>query len=319
MAPPLSGSQVDVMNVEEQNLVVFSYWAGYLPDVSELHFRSFRANNPGIRYLLHLDNSTIFHSSINSYLFQVLIDCDIEIVSYSLEKEMAALGVPPFAKPLPNKIQRIGRRIYKLSARIAQPLGKKLFPGLFFSEELGWTFWHKSRFSNLIGDRAYRSDIFRTIELVKAEGKNFLYSDIDIYFCRPLREMEMGESFTSQWGTSDFANSAFLFLSAANIKARVEVLKEITSGKPALPWILFTKEFCTHAGIKILPIEYFDPAWTVGSSIEGRSDLFFSNGPHVAGLLLEIVKRNWVVHWHNQWKSVPEHDSPYNLLLSQYR
>jgi hypothetical protein len=306
------------MNLSSEKLVVFSYWAGSLPRISELHFRSFRANNPDVRYVLHLDNSPRFSSSIDSELLEILIACDIDIVSYSLESEMHTMGVPPFARPLPKILQRIGRRIYRLLVKVLRSRSRMKPPGMFYSEELGWTLWHKSRFSNLIGDRAYRADLFRSIELTKAEGVDFIYTDVDICFCRSFEEMGSQTSFTSQWGVGNFANTAFLFVTSSNSQARTKIRREIQSGKPPLPWILFTKDFCQSTSINILNIQLFDPAWTLNSAIEGRSDLFFSSGPHVEAFMNEVESRNWMIHWHNQWNNTPEENSPYERLFSKF-
>jgi hypothetical protein len=306
------------MNSSFGKLVVFSYWAGSLPRISELHFRSFRANNPGVRYVLHLDNSPRFSSNIDSELLKILIDCDIDIVSYSLESEMHILGVPPFARPLPKTLQRIGRKIYKFLVQVLQARSGMKPPGMFYSEKLGWTLWHKSMFSNLIGDPAYRADLFRSIELTKAENMDFIYTDLDICFRRPFEEMGLRTSFTSQWGVDDFANTAFLFVNSSNGQARNKIRSEIQSGRPPLPWILFTKDFCESNAIDILNIRLFDPAWTFNSTIEGRSDLFFSSGPHVDPFMKEVESLNWMIHWHNQWQIVAQVDSPYARLLSKF-
>lgn len=306
------------MNTTDDQVIVFSYWAGSLPNISELHFRSFRANNPGVKYVLHLDSTAKYSSFVNAHLMKVLLDCDIEVKSYSLEQEMAEVGVPAFPVPYPRIVQRIGRRFLKSAAHFLHNRSNFNIPGMYFSDELGWTLWHKSRFSNLIEDLAYRSDLFRTIKLIKTTDRHFIYSDIDISFCRPLKEMKIQKSFTSQWGTSNFANTAFLLIQSSNGIARTLIHKEITLGKPALPWILFTREFCETINLNILDINLFDPAWTTGSSIEGRSDLFFSDGPHVEIFLREVELRNWMVHWHNQWSTAPQVNSPYMRQLSKF-
>jgi hypothetical protein len=67
----------------------------------------------------------------------------------------------------------------------------------------------------------------------------------------------------------------------------------------------------------MLPIKVFDPAWDPSSAIVGRSDLFFRSGFHVETFLKEINRDCICVHWHNQWKELPDPGSPYDCLLRE--
>jgi hypothetical protein len=251
-------------------------------------------------------------------MLKVLEECEIEIRSYSLESEMSKLDIPRYPPLIPRFFQRLGRRTLELFASYLRNSAILAKIGLFHSEELGWTLWHLSPFSHLTSNLAYRSDLFRSIELSKTINQNFVYTDIDICFNLSLHSLPLEFSFTSQWGTETFANTAFMYIRKDNIVSRELVLREVQSGKPPLPWILFTKEFCQKINLKIFPIEYFDPAWSTNSAISGKSELFFSTGPHVNPFLAEIESQCWMIHWHNQWGSLPEQGSPFTTLLQRF-
>jgi hypothetical protein len=251
-------------------------------------------------------------------MLKVLEDCNIEIRSYSLENEMHLLDIPGIASWIPTIFQRLGRRALELLESLVRNSAILSRIGLFQPEELGWTLWHKSRFSHLTANLAYRSDLFRCVELSKAKNHNFVYTDLDICFNLPLAQLPLECSFTSQWGTATFANTAFMYVRKDNLPARDFVLKEVQSGKPPLPWILFTEEFCKKINLRIFPIQYFDPAWSKNSAISGGSELFFKNGPHVHPFLVEIEMQSWMIHWHNQWESSPAEGSPFTTLMQRF-
>lgn len=299
--------------------IFFAYWVGKLPEVSELHFRSFRKLNPHLRYVLCLENSSSFSTYVGSRMLKVLEECNIEIRSYSLEREMNLLDIPGIAPSIPSIFQRLGRRALGSLASLMRNSAIPSRIGQFHSEELGWSLWHKSRFSHLTSNLAYRSDLFRSVELSKAINYNFVYTDLDICFNLPLAQLPLECSFTSQWGTATFANTAFMYVRKDNSPAREFVLKDVQSGKPPLPWILFTEEFCKKINLNIFPIQYFDPAWSKNSAISGKSELFFLSGPHVHPFLVEVEMQSWMIHWHNQWESSPAEDSPYATLMQRFQ
>ena len=307
-------------------LIVTSYWSGNLPEITKLHFASFRKLNPYTEYVLYLDSERNFEGIISEEMRTFLASLNISVKHISLNDLMHSQKIPGFSKWKDNFQYRFFRRaITTLSSHMFLTLNKitnrtelRLIKG-FYSTLMGYSPSHSRPFSGSKMNLAERSDIFRSCIFSCYPDRDFLYVDLDICFIKPLQLEGLNNGAISQWGTADFGNSAFLFLPKSSHKARTAILQELQTGTSALPWILYNQRRCRNYDFTILPNSLTDPAWTPGSSIHGESDKFFKNGPHVQAFLLELELNNLFVHWHNQWRTSPEKGSPYELLLSSFK
>jgi hypothetical protein len=307
-------------------LIVTAYWSGVLPKITELHFESFRKLNPGIEYRLYLESDKGFEGFIPDYLKSTLERLNIKVVRISLENLLTSASVPIFSKyknslfyrigrySLAKSLSNFGRLLLKVSRKSEIRLGKT-----FFTKTMGCSPGHSRIFSGSKMNLAERSDLFRSNIFNQWPNRDFLYVDLDICFIQPLDLDKFSMGAISQWGTTDFGNSAFLYLPKLQRVARERILRELRLGTSALPWILYSKERCQKYGIEIISNKYLDPAWSPGSEIYGKSDRFFKAGPHSASFVEEIRLTNLLVHWHNQWGCIPEEDSPYDVLLKSFK
>ena len=141
--------------------------------------------------------------------------------------------------------------------------------------------------------------------------------DIDTCLTKPIIEWDFRTSFASQWGTSNFANTACLFFSSQS-QTRYLVAELLRYKIAAWPWVLYSFRNCNNMDIEIRPIKLFDPAWTPGTLLEGNSAGFFQNQINVKDIVDEIEQNCLLAHWHNQWTSLPQPESPYAHLLRKY-
>jgi hypothetical protein len=296
--------------------VVVSYWSGILPEVSYLHFLSFRVLNPNTKYVLYLEKDHDLNGTIPPQLSSKLSLLDIDIEVVELTKLMDELGVPSFAVWRENSFFRIARRVARRFAPMLFALGVRKH--LFFSSTMGFTLSHKFPFSGFKTNLPYRSDLFRSLIHSRYEEKNFLYVDLDICFIKSCDFKAAPMGTIAQWGTSDFGNSAYLMLPTTASKAKRAILDNLLHGVSALPWILYNQERVTDYGLSIIDCAYLDPAWSPRSVIYQDSSLFFREGDHVQDFLQEVYERCLGVHWHNQWSVRPDTGSPYSLLVSHF-
>lgn len=93
--------------------MVVSYWSGELPEITKLHFISFRRLNPEVEYVVYLENDSGFEGSLSKAMVDLLKELKIEVASVSLSSLMAVQGVPPFSKFNENYLDLIGRKIFR--------------------------------------------------------------------------------------------------------------------------------------------------------------------------------------------------------------
>lgn len=296
--------------------VVVSYWSGDLPEVTKLHFISFRKLNPDVKYVLHLERDSGFEGSLSKPMVDLLHELKIEISSVSLASLMELQGVARFSKFRRDKLftmsRKIFRRMYPVFYRF--PCTKRR---IFHSKLMGFTAGHTFPLTGYVSDLAYRADLFRSLAHQLFQGSDYLYIDLDVCFIKPLKFESSSAGYCAQWGTDDSGNSAYLML-PQNSPARQMILNDLQSGFSALPWVLYSSEQLGRYGISMLPNKVFDPAWDPDSVIHERSDLFFRSGSHVSTFINEIMFDCICVHWHNQWNEIPDLDSPYDRLLKVY-
>jgi len=296
---------------------VISYWSGVLPEISRLHFLSFRANEPHLPYILYLESDTGFEGSIPDSLANLLLELRIEIRSIGLTGLMASNQIPKFSHWKDNRIFKLGKYvIYKIS-----PLFEHLpsQPNIFNkSPKKGITFSHHVPFTGFVNDLAYRADIFRALAISIFNQTDFLYLDLDICLVRPLTLTKWKSGAIAQWGTDNFANSAFLFVPQMATNARSKIIGNLQYGISALPWVLYSRDRVDSYEFEMIPNHLLDPAWDPNSVISGQSELFFRSGSHVKQFMRE-TKDIIAIHWHNQWAQIPEKNSPYDILMEHFK
>lgn len=315
------------MSMDTSSTVV-SYWIGELPTITELHFKSFLFNNDlNFKYILYfdLDGSDSLRPISSAHPMLQSQNSNIQIKYFSLSKTMNKFGVAPFRKKTEKHIAKyVSYKKKTISSKWLPQIPNynsrlRDFKKLHLHPELGFNFDHGQSFCNLVSNLTYRSDIFRSIIANNYQNDNLLYVDLDTCFTQPFSEYKWTNSFVSQWGTSNFANSAIMFLSAKDRTIRLNILKELVRTNSAWPWTLYSHENCEKYGLEIRGISNFDPAWTPGSPLESNSEGFFKQTPNLDIIVRSILEECFLVHWHNQWRIVPETGSPYTYFLELYR
>ena len=295
------------MSVNNTDVVV-SYWAGNLPEVSYLHFISFRVLNPEKRYILYLEQDPGYEGSLSKDMEERIKKLGIEVATIRLSLLMKEIGIPKFSTWENSMLFRIARKLSRKSVPLLWRLGIKKW--LFESEVMGLTQSHEFPFSGFSANLPYRADLFRSLIHAKHADCNFLYVDIDICFITNVDFGHHPQGAIAQWGTDTFGNSAYLMLPVTADGAKSKILSSLRSGLSALPWILYNRERVAYFGLKIINCSKIDPAWSPDSVIYGNSSMFFESGNHVEAFLVEINEKCVGVHWHNQWKTKPEIGSP---------
>lgn len=305
-----------MVNRDTPGDIVVSYWSGILPEVSYLHFLSFRVLNPNTKYVLYLESDPGFTGTITPQLISKLKLLNIYTEQIRLSQLMAELDVPPFAIWRENAFYGFVKRVINRFAPILYALGIRKH--LFYSNVIGVSLSHDFAFSGFQMNLPYRADLFRSLIHTRFRESNFLYVDLDICFIKSLDFNAVPQGAIAQWGTSDFGNSAYLMLPAKAKRAKQMIRDNLVLGVSALPWVLYNKERVELYGLSIIDCAYLDPAWSPRSVIYQKSSLFFTEGAHVESFLKELHERCLGVHWHNQWNVLPEDGSPYSLLLNYF-
>lgn len=303
------------------NGVVVTYFAGTVPEIANLHFLSFIKKSEGRKYILFLDNDLLFSSKLHPSIKWIENHPDIQVKYFDLHALMRKHNVPGFRK-IENKFFRKLLNMFVFNLKkccnvISDRSG--LIPFTILSEklELG-TSKHDSFFSNLGTYPIYRSELFRSLIALEFKEIDVLYVDLDICFLRSFSKFHWNSSFTSQWGTDDFANTACLFFAASQSAQRLAILDTLIKTKLAWTWDLYSKNNCENFGIEILNISHFDPPWTPGSLLEGKADDFFLCKNNSLDVVAELKTSYFLAHWHNRWSVVPELNSPFDLLIKEY-
>jgi|688.fasta_scaffold218432_3 hypothetical protein len=314
--------------MELLGIKVVSYWAGKIPENSELHFRSF-AHNRGSNdtYKLYLDEHFSSSSSIPDGLLWLRNEPWFELEKIDLEKLMQEKGLRKFSYWKQNSLYIVIRRfkisiLSFLAARFDQmsSLEDKF---VFFKQRhipsVGFSLNHADSFSGLVNHFTYRADLFRTLILSQgAKENNILYADLDICFLKPLNEFLSLHPYTSRWGTEDFANTCLLFVPhhSNSMKGLVQELQKTSS---AWPWTLYSKENCLKYGIEIKPLKMFDPIWDRDFAAPGSDSSFFSD-PEVADRWIAwLDEHSLAYHWHNNWTTPRDPESTYEILLRRFK
>ena len=105
-----------------------------------------------------------------------------------------------------------------------------------------------------------------------------------------------------------------------NKKAAQAIVDQGNAIETFIPWHLFTDANCQRLNIHIYPTNLFDPGWDRNSMLRNDVGLFFKKTAQSTAIVDELfIKGYRVNHWHNNWKTIPEVDSPYQQLLRQLK
>jgi len=299
--------------------VVVSYWSGKLPEITFLHFLSVRTLNPDLRYVLYLESDRNFVGFIDPDLDARLRALGIDVETVSLNELLLQSGVPRFSRWRDVRSYRLFRKVIRrLIPFFSAVLPKGSRYKIDKSDLLNWVVSHNFPFSGYSHDRAYRSDLFRSLIFQEYSDCDYLYLDLDICLIRPLEFDCFPHGAIAPWGTSKSGNSAYLLLPRSALSARIKILKSLRAGHSALPWVLYSETKIRDYNLHLYQSREIDPAWSVESVIHADTTLFFRSGNHVSKFISEVDENCIGVHWHNQWSVVPESGSPYEILKARF-
>ena len=302
---------------------VVSYWAGQIPSVARLHFASFRHFAPDWDYILFLD--TDFPSPQSESEVRAICGENVVIRPFSLSSLLKDLGLPELHPPIRSNFRRV---VAKAERRVIGAF-HSLTQGRFSSHEttvggsragwhprFGYSPGHTVAGSDMFEDLPGRSDLFRCVIGAQFLDVDLCYVDLDICLTRNLRDFLAGEALAYRW--EDFANTAFLYLPSSARQARMQLSDSIRDGLSPKPWVMFTDARCKRMGINQLGVQLFDPCWNPNSIGCGDSLLFFEKHESSEEFYLEVLERNFAVHWHNNWNTEVQSGSTYSMLESLF-
>ncbi len=295
--------------------VFFSYWVGSsLPAITNLHFRSFLYHHPNSTYDLWLDEdiSTLIN---HPDLEWIKTNERIKINYFSLNKAINKfILIRDSNKKLPQ--DSILRKFFRFLHR------KFLFRffklGSINSDVIGLSYKHTSPIFQGFNDLVYRSDIARLlIPLVMYKNSKTLYVDLDICFTSNMLDLCGNVPFSYWWENGKFINSAILYIPCHDSRQKLLLIgKKIESFRP---WTLYSYENCKLINMRIYSNEFFDPLWNESSLLCGNSLRFFKNNQYTDQILCEINSGNYrAIHWHNNWRTLPDSTSVFTKLLEKY-
>jgi hypothetical protein len=306
--------------------VVF-YWAGQVPEISELAIASSIVQFPTSTIHLFLDTDKGFESSLPESHNWLVNHPRVVVHSFSLDEVLNKHGFPSYGKSR-NPVERLCHlvstifrdrlsktRLVKRTAPWLHPLRRLIG---HYHPIFGWFRVGSLRHSIVWGGRAYRSDVFRVVIEREFPRQSVLYSDLDVYFAAPEQDWDFRTSFSYRGGAT-WANTAILYMAKDRPQITRLFLEGLQAGLPALPWHFFTDQRCSAAGITVHPVDRFDPGWNPNSVTCGDSTLFFAESADSQEFLQEIRHNNLAVHWHNQWFTEPGPGSTFQQLLLQTR
>ncbi len=293
-------------------VIFFGYWSGVLPPVTELHFRSFIHHHPESSYDLWLDDDA--DSSLSLNMNWLNDHPRINIRHFSLQALINHYVKP---KQSPNHQPKVWHEWLRQQHK--RKIFRKINLQSWVHPAIGVTYKHSSPlFKGFEHNLAYRGDLARCLIPVEYYRQPSLYVDLDICFLSNLLDLCQGSGFAYRWEEFTFANSAVLF--TPNIDAAKAIVAKGNEIETFIPWHLFTDEICQRLNIHIHPTNLFDPGWDKTSLLREDIGLFFRKSKESKAIVQELFDKSYRVnHWHNNWKTVPELGSPYQLLLEQFK
>jgi len=285
----------------------FGYWGGSLPPVTNLHFKSFIHFHPNSNYDLWLDDDV--GCNIPPDLLWIKNHPQIRVREFSLSK-LVDQYVSPITKGSDSDIYNLLRFIHR--KKILRYINIKSYYDPLFKIN----YKHSSPLFTYQKDLVYRGDLARCIIPVAHYNSPSLYSDLDVCFLSDLNDICHDQGFVYQWEDYDFANSAILY--SPNQEIAKCILEAGNSIECFRPWYLFTNSVCKELNLKIYPNNRFDAMWDPNSMLSGDAMKFFIKSPQSQQMVSELFQKKYIVnHWHNNWRTVPEHGSPYELLYKK--
>lgn len=282
----------------------FGYWGGSLPPVTNLHFKSFIHFHPNSNYDLWLDDDV--GCNIASDLLWIKNHPQIRVREFSLSK-LVNQYVNPITKGADSSIYNLLRFIHR--KKILRYINIKSYYDPLFKIN----YRHSSPLFTYKKDLVYRGDLARCIIPVAHYNAPSLYSDLDVCFLSDLNDICLDQGFVYQWESYDFANSAILY--SPNQEVAKRILEVGNSIECFRPWYLFANSVCKKLNLKIYPKNQFDAMWDPESMLSGDAMKFFVKSPQSQQIVNELFEKNYLVnHWHNNWRTIPEEGSPYDLL-----
>jgi hypothetical protein len=298
---------------------VISYWNGKLPEVTELHFRSFLVHHDQrVEYCLYLEEG----STVAEAMKWLHEEPRIQIRYVKLQKELAPIGLDHLLDPpgprggkLLNVVVAVYRRWLKvLGNRVAFAASPQRAPIGWRTKPFGYTPRYSSLWNSPVINKEMMSDLFRILYSTTLPG-NTLYVDLDVAFCVDVRSFTASRAFVYRWQHWPFGNSAIMYVpddSPIKQGALVSLVREL--GTP-LPWIVFADRHCKRIDVDIVECAKFDPFWVENPFGIGDFDAFFEARPD-SQARAEFVMRNCLMfHWHNNWSAVRHPGSAYDLML----
>lgn len=303
---------------------VVSYWSGPIPEISRLHFESFKHFGKDWGYSLYLD--TDLGPAPSDEILASIVELGVDVVHFSLQGWLIRSGLPKIyddsSQPVWHLLHRLERKLLSwfheaTHGYFSSASGRFEGPRNGWHQKFGYSPGHSLGSSFLGSDLPGRSDLFRCLVATQFPESDICYSDLDICFTRNLSEILSEVPISYKW--DDFANSAFLYLPRKAKKIRRIIFQGIKSGLSAKPWVMFSEYRCVEMDLLLHPVELFDPVWS--STSVGREDpmLFFRNHKNSEAFFEEVLAKNFAVHWHNNWNTTAEEGSTYSLLSDFFK
>jgi len=285
----------------------FGYWGGSLPPVTNLHFKSFIHFHPNSNYDLWLDEDV--GCNIPSDLLWIKNHPQIRVREFSLSK-LVNQYVSPITKGADSDIYNFLRFMHR--KKILRYINVKSYYDPLFKIN----YKHSSPLFTYQKDLVYRGDLARCIIPVAHYDSSSLYADLDVCFLSDMNTIFAGNGFVYQWEDYDFANSAILY--SPNKEVAKNILERGNQVECFRPWYLFSNVNCKDLHLEIYPTNRFDAMWDKDSLLSGDAMKFFRSSPNAQQMVDELFEKRYIVnHWHNNWRTVPEVGSPYDILLRQ--
>ena len=286
----------------------FGYWGGSLPSVTDLHFRSFVYYHPNSNYDLWLDADV--GQSIPPDLSWIKTHPQINIRFFSL-KQLVSRYVTPLTQTADGGLFDALRFIHR--KKILRHINLKNY----YSPLFKLNYKHSSPLFTYQRDLVYRGDLARCIIPVAHYDGPSLYADLDVCFLSDLNSICMHQGFVYRWEDYDFANSAILY--SPSKKVAEQVLDIGNQVECFRPWYLFKDVICNQLNLKIYPVNQFDAMWDLDSLLAMDALKFFKKTDQSDAMVEELFEKKYIVnHWHNNWRTIPETGSPYDLLLNHF-
>jgi hypothetical protein len=288
----------------------FGYWAGRLPALSELHFRSVLRHHPEARYELWLDAD---HASrVDAPALRWLRGHPrVALREFSLDVliERHAGGRPVARVDRLAHVRRIGRALHR---RCAPQWTRRQ---AWEHPDGGLSYSHgSSLFAGFHADRVYRSHLARCLIPLEHYAQACVYADLDVAFAADVSPHCADKAWTYRWRGHACGCPSVLYLPDRSWSAAL-ARRGNELGSYA-PWVLFGEDVCAELGVALHPAALFDPTWDPASFLHGRPQGFLERRERL-GLDLHALagERHLAIRWHADWTAQPAEDSLYAALL----